>query len=65
MKYGLVCKVCDRLLWKGNDKPPKGQRLLPEQWVHAVTGERPLISSQIMWCHCKGDLKYVELQEPR
>jgi hypothetical protein len=65
MKYGLICSVCDKLLWKGNVELNAGDLMTGKGWVHGQTGAPAKKDELRVWCCCKGPLKQVELQEPR
>lgn len=65
MKYGIICKVCDRLLWVGEVKPKPGEVMTSKGWLHAVTMEKARPRERIQWCGCKGKVAYTELTEPR
>jgi hypothetical protein len=68
MKYGLICKVCDRLLWKGEKRISAGMSLQAADWRHAETGRRAAQDERLHWCGCKPTgwgLKQQELAEPR
>lgn len=64
-KWGVICLVCDRLLWT-MDKPfQKGEALSTERkgLRHGKTGRRPAPGDVVQWCLCKGGLGQQELAE--
>lgn len=63
MKYGLVCKVCDRLLWTGPEKPKAGDSVPPANWIHALSRTRIGLNERVQWCGCKGRLGYTDVAE--
>jgi len=53
MKWGLICPICDRLLWTRLEKFQPGESLLSKGVRHAETGEFAGTSSSVYWCGCK------------
>jgi hypothetical protein len=63
MNYGLVCKVCERLLWIGKEKPKASDSVPPVGWIHAEHKTKIGLAERVQWCGCKGRLGYTDVAE--
>lgn len=65
MKYGLICPVCDRLLWKGERKLSSVEELVGKGWKHATEGTPFRPGQPFYWCGCKphSSIKQTDLAE--
>lgn len=65
MKWGLICPVCDRLLWT-QEKRFGEEVLLTKGMLHGIEKRPPNAGDTLIWCGCKPSrLKQQDLVEAR
>ena len=67
MKYGLICPICDRLLWTREGRFPAGEPLASEGVFHGESGRKAKPTDEVFWCGCKParPARQQDLAEPR